>query len=93
MATKTRPLPTHLGEVRIPGKFLYCLDELFASLHNRIVNKAAVHAFARKRGRDAGVVTPADLVQAAEELFASAPIDLREILTPGETTHVRRKTA
>lgn len=92
MPAKLKP-PTRIGEVRIPGSFLYSLDDLWAFMHHRIVNDAAALAFARKSGPDAGVVTRADMIQSAELLMPAAIAELMRTLPLPESKHARRKTA
>jgi hypothetical protein len=92
MPAKIKP-PSRIGEVRIPGKFLYCLDDLWVFMHHEIVHHAAARALARKRGPEAGVVTRTDMIQAAEALLPSAIAELMRTLPLPESSHARRKTA
>jgi len=93
MAAKAKPLPQDIGQVRIPGILLTCLNHFLSSLHQPILNEAAVRAFARKSGSAAGRVTVDDIVQAAQDILPSSLAELAESLQSSETRHARKKAS
>ncbi|MBI3821921.1 MAG: hypothetical protein HY289_04490 [Planctomycetes bacterium] len=92
MAKKSKP-PENIGQVRIPGGFLYCLDDLVNELHRQIGNQAAALAFDRKRGAHVGVVVAADMVKATKMLLPWALAEFEEKLTSPEIHHAREHAA
>ncbi len=93
MAAKAKPLPQDIGQVRIPGTILTILDYFLNSLHQPIMNEAAVRAFARKSGPTAGRVTADDIVQAAQKILLSSLTELAESLQSCETPNDRKQAS
>ena len=93
MAKKPRPPVNEIGQVRIPGRFLYTLSDFWRSLDRKIIDKAAAKAFARKSGINAGRITTEDMIQAAQEVLPSSVDELQQQLTPKENLHVSRRAS
>jgi hypothetical protein len=93
MAAKGRPLPRDIKQVRIPGTLLSGLDRFLSSLHDRIIQEAATHAFARKSGASAGRVGVHDVLQAARNVLPSSVAELAEGLRSNETRHARKRAS
>ena len=93
MATKKRRPPEKLADVRIPGSLFSSLFYFFNAVQGQLIRDAAVLAFARKTGPNAGVVTPDDLKRAALVLLPSVAASVPDAPEFSETRHARRQTA
>jgi hypothetical protein len=93
MASKAKPAPKDLNDVRIPGRFLTDLDSFLNRIHPRILKEAALQAFARKTGPTAGLVTREDLVQATQVLLLAVSVEFEGFLKTRETSHAKKKAS